>query len=110
MFHHRQQLINWLFKNVTDRVIKNALESGGVECCGRFDTLPTTNLPGWIVVITGRFKTYNIGIVADNFKLRWFRIKEIPWQNWIGDIAKSDIYRGDNPEKYQELKNGNRNN
>lgn len=108
MIHHRQQLINWLLKNVTDRVILNAIESGRIENCGGFNPLPTTDLPGWIIVITsGRNRVYNIAIVIDKFKLRWFRVKNIPWSDWVGDIATSEVYQGDEPEKYQELKNAN---
>jgi len=108
MIHHRQQLITWLLKNVTDRVIQNAIESGRIENCGGFNPLPTTNLPGWILIITsGRNKTYNIAVVSENFKLRWFRVKDVPWENWIGDTATSEVYQGDNPEKYQGLKNVN---
>lgn len=107
MFHHRQQLINWLLKNVTDRVILNALESGRVENYGGFNPLPTTDLPGWVVAVTSvRNKTYNIAIVADtNFTMRWFRVKDVPWFDWVGDTAKVAVYQGDEPEKYQELKN-----
>ena len=108
MIHHRQQLITWLLKNVTDRVIQNAMESGRIENCGGFNPLPTTNLPGWVLIVTsGRNKVYNIAVVSENFKLRWFRVKDVPWKNWIGDIATNSVYRGDGPEKYQELKNEN---
>jgi len=107
MIHHRQQLINWLLKNVTDRVILNAIESGRIENYGGFNPLPTTNFPGWVVAVTSvRNKTYNIAIVADiNFTMRWFRIKDVPWSDWVGDTATSKVHQGDNPEKYQELKN-----
>ena len=110
MIHHRQQLINWLLKNVTDRVIQNVMESGRIENYGGFDPLPTTNLPGWIVAITsGRGRVYNIAIVADtNFTMRWFRIKDVPWSDWVGDVAKVSVYRGDAPEKYERLKNENK--
>jgi len=109
MIHHRQQLITWLLKNVTDRVIQNAMESGQIENCGGFNPLPTTVLPGWIVAVTsGRNKIYNIAIVSENFKLRWFRVKEVLWENWVGDTATSEVYRGDRPKEYERLKNERR--
>jgi len=83
------------------------MESGRIENYGGFNPLPTTNLPGWIVAVTsGRNKTYNIAVVADtNFTMRWFRVKDVPWPDWVGDTAKVAVYQGDNKDKYKGLKN-----
>jgi len=106
MFHHRQELTNWLSKNVTDRVIQQALESGQVENFGGFNLL-TDSLPGFVVAITSvRNTTYNVAIVVDGFQVRWFRLKKIPWWNWVGDTAKSLVYQGDRPRVYRVLKWG----
>ena len=107
MIHHRQQLINFLEQNVTDRVLQNAMNRGRVELLGGFNPL-IGSLPGWVVAITSYWKTtYNIGIIEDvNIgKLQWFRLTRIPWKNWDGDKSKNKLYQGDNPKKYQKLKN-----
>ena len=104
MIHHRQQLINWLTKNITDRVIQQALESGRVENCGGFNSL-SGSLPGFVVAVTsGRGTIYNIAIVVDNFQMRWFRLKKIPWWNWVGDKSNSSVCQGDRPKVYKVLK------
>ena len=106
MIHHRQQLINWLIKNVTDRVIQQALESGRIENYGGFNSL-SGSLPGFVVAITSaRETTYNVAIVVDNFEMRWFRLKEIPWWDWVGDKSNSSVYQGDRPKVYKVLKWG----
>lgn len=107
MIHHRQQLLNFLERNVTDRVLQNALNRGRVEFCGGFNPL-IGSLSGWAFVITSYWgSVYNIGIVEDinTGKLRWFRLGKIPWGNWGGDRSEDKLYKGDNPGKYQELKN-----
>lgn len=107
MIHHRQQLINFLEQNVTDRVLQKAMNWGQIEFLGGFNPL-FGSLLGWCVSITSyRGTTYNIGIIEDvNIgKLRWFRLTKIPWENWDGDRSEDKLYQGDKPEKYRRLKN-----
>ena len=109
MVHHKQQLLKFLEQNIKDRVLQNVLDSGVVEFLGGFRPL-LKDIPGWIVQLTSCHNTvYNIGIFEDiNIgKLRWFRLTEIPWENWVGDKSENRLYQGDKPEKYLELKNDN---
>lgn len=100
MFHYRQQLINWLIKNVKDRVLFNALESGTVELLGGFERLPGSSASGWIVRLMTTYNTeYLIAITATD-PIRWYRIQEVDWSTWSGNKSKHPLYQGDDPEKY----------
>jgi len=99
MVHHRQQLLNWLSKNLQDRVLLNALEYGTVELLGGFNKLPGSSTPGWIVkLITANGKKHFVAIASN--PLCWFRIKSVPWKNWDGDRSSNPLYQGDNPRRY----------
>ena len=105
MIHHKQQLIRFLEQNVTDRVLQNALHRGVVEFLGGFRPL-LDDIPGWVVRLTSYHgMIYNIGIIEKTGKLYWFRLVDAPWQSWDGDRTKKKLYKGDNPETYQKLKN-----
>ena len=106
MLHSRQHLIQWVMKNAKDRVIQNALENGTIINFGGFDPLSGSN-PGFVISITSiREKVYYIGVVLDqiNFQIRWFRMKEVPWWNWVGDKSNSLLYQGDKPKVCEVLK------
>ena len=113
MIHHRQQLINWVTKNINDPVIQRALEWGRVENCGGFNPLSETSsgiLPGWIVAVTSvRNKTYYIAVVLDQYEMRWHRLKQVPWCHWVGDKSSNPVYQGDKPEVYKVLKEHEKN-
>ncbi len=107
MVHNKQQLIKFLEQNIKDRVLQNALCRGRVEFCGGFNPL-LDDIPGWVVKLTSYHgMSYDIGIFEDinTGYLRWFRVTEIPWQNWDGDRTEDKLYQGDDPEKYRGLKN-----
>jgi hypothetical protein len=106
MFHSRQHLIQWLIKNVTDKVLNIALTTGEVEVLGGFNPLPTSDSPGFLVRITSVYKsTYIVAVVADH-RPRWFRVKDFSWRHYVGDIASNPLYQGDEPEAYKALKWG----
>lgn len=104
MIHNRQHLIQWVTKNISDKVIQQAIESGRIENLGGFNPLSGSN-PGFVVSITSvRNKIYYIGVVLDQYQIRWFRLKQIPWWNWVGDKSKSSLYQGDRSKIYKVLK------
>jgi len=109
MFHSRQHLIQWLQDNLTDRLLQNILQRGQLELLGAFNPLPGSSIPGWIVVltsyITGQGHFICIGVDEKNGSVRWWRTKEVNWQNWDGDKSSNSLYYGDNPEAYREWKN-----
>ncbi len=103
MIHTRSELIDWIKKNVDDRVLLKALDCGTVECLGGFNPLPTSTNPGWIVRLQSPFgATYLIAVAWDtaNFRLYWFRAPDVPWENWAGNQTENRLYRGDYPELY----------
>ena len=98
MLHTRNELITWLYKNITDPILQQAMEWGRIENLGGFRPLPTSKNPGWIVRITSkRGRVFAVAVGVDNFKLYWFRLKEesIDWSLWIGEDAESELFRGD---------------
>ena len=104
MIHCRQHLISWLLKNVTDRVLQNALESGGVENLGWFDPLPTSDAAGFLIRLTSvHSTTYIVAVAAGPCgKYRWFRVKEFSWADWGSDVP-DELYQGDNAKVYKVL-------
>ena len=108
MFHSRQELIKWLQRNPPDRVIENALEYGVVENLGFFGPIPSSHQPGWIVRLTSRGGCIRLLVIAlakglpPTFYI--WRIKEVPWESWLGKSGGSSVRDGDNPEQYAVLR------
>lgn len=108
MIHTRSGLIDWIKKNVKDRVLLNAIDQGSVEVLGGFVPLPTSTNPGWMVRIKSPFGgTHLIAVGEDQgtLQLYWYRAPMIPWGDWIGHGTDNPLYAGDNPVLYSELKN-----
>lgn len=107
MFYNRQHLFTWLCKNVTDRVLSTALDTGVVELLGGFKPLPTSNKPGWIVRVTSVYNTtYIIAVAVDRGKPYWFQVQDFSWCHYVGDTASNPLYQGDEPRVYKTLKWG----
>lgn len=104
MIHTRKQLIDWLLSNVDDRVLQNALQRDEVVNLGGFAPLPTSHNYGWLVQVGSH--TY-IAVAEDRRQLGrfyWFRAFEPTWETWIGDTSTGEVFRGDNPDVFQEYK------
>lgn len=99
MIHTRQQLIDWLKSNVSDRVLKTALEAGSIWLVGGFDPLPASASPGWIIQLKCRGKEYLVGVAVAEVtgEPRWYRAPFIPWANYAG--GSSPLYAGDRPQE-----------
>jgi hypothetical protein len=106
-FRSRTDMIEWLIANCPRPAIVRALEMGKVEFLGGFNSIPPSNLPGWIF----KTKTKNVCILANDREHKYeIRIvKRIPWEDWAGDfcglIIPGRIHNGDKPEEYKELWN-----
>jgi len=101
LLHTRTELITWLSRNITDPILREAIEWGRIENLGGFRPLPTSKNPGWVVRVTSkRGRVHVIAVGVKNFKLYWFRLKEemIDWSRWIGADAENELYRGDGNE------------
>ena len=96
MIRTRDQLLDKLAEWCKRRAIRRALEEGTVEVCGGFNTDP----PCWIVKVTSAHgAVWAVGVQPNGM----VRILEfIPWRLWAG--GESPLYKGDNPKKYQRLK------
>ena len=103
----KDNLIKWLVDNCPRRAVVRSILQHGVECLGGFSVIPPSTRSGWIVRTTSSFgKTWIVAIlVYDSPPKYGIRIlKDIPWQYYIGDIAEQEIYKGDNPLLYKQLR------
>jgi len=110
MIHTRQQLIEWIEENVTDRTLQCAMNRGDLEVLGGFNPLPTSANPGWIIQIKTVCATYLVAVAHDQSNLGrfyWFNAPHVPWQNWTGHKWIGDkgheLEKGDRPGLYFEL-------
>lgn len=104
MIHTRRQLVDWLVANVGDRVLQNALQRDEVVNLGGFAPLPTSHNYGWLVRAGSH--TY-IAVAEDRRRLGrfyWFRAPGPTWETWIGDTSTEEVFRGDDPDVFQEYK------
>lgn len=105
----RDNLIEFLEKNASGRYLR-ALQNHN-ENLGAFSRV-LNNAPGWVVKAeTKRGNVYYLVVIVSLLiELDIFAIlfREPPWKYWIGDKSKNPLYQGDNPEKYKELRNGNK--
>ena len=90
MIHNREQLISWLIRSaISDIFLQRALQNPGtrIELLGKFDPLPGSSEPGWLVrVVTVNGREDLIGIVQNYLGLpvRWFLTDYISWETWLG--------------------------
>lgn len=113
--HGREQLLSLIAKRIVFVYIKRAIQDGPVEHLGGFAPVDPDDIhKGWIVKITTRSKReVFIAVEADDIE-KTYRVKvleEVCWRNWIGDkyyknvlYSSADLFTGDNPEQYVELK------
>lgn len=98
MIHTRGQLIDWIKKNVTDRVLLNALDRGDVWLVGGFDPLPASFAPGWLVRLRSRTRSYFLAVAIDEVlgRLRCYRAPYVSWETYTG--GSNQLYAGDKPD------------
>ncbi len=108
-FQNRNDIIKWAMDNLPKsfRTIARSFEEGVVEFLGGFKDIPLLN-PGWMISVTSKHghTRYLFISTCGNNDYRLFVLREIDWECWDGDKSDNKLYRGDNPEKYKELKNG----
>ena len=103
----RDNLIEFLEENVSGRYLR-ALQNHN-ENLGGFSQVLGPNNPGWIVQAeTKHGNPYYLAVFHPGkgcfSYLFAVLFRELPWKYWIGDKSKNPLYRGDNPEKYKELR------
>ena len=109
-FRTRQDLIEWLGQQDIQGSQGRAVENGSLELLGGFHSVPPKNWPGWIVraalQVGSQQYIYHVAIVCNGHEYKVINIPEalIPWDQWDGDKSTNDLYRGDNPEIYKEMK------
>lgn len=108
MIHTRNQLVDWIERNVDDRVIANAMQDGEVWLVGAFAPLPTSCNSGWLVKVTTRFHTTHLIAVTESRsrlgRFYWFRAPYVEWANYIGDVSADPLFAGDKPNDCAKFK------
>lgn len=103
----RNNLIEYLEENASGRYLR-ALQNYN-ENLGAFSQVLDYNTPGWIVKVTSKHgNVYHIAVIIQSPIQRFMLAilyKDPPWKYWIGDQSKNQLYQGDNPKKYKELRN-----
>lgn len=101
---NRKQLIDWLEVHAPLPTIRTALRDEGlVENFGAFSEFGHYGC--WILQVSStRFNKswYVVVSPATYFCRHTFIIPTVDWKYWIGGI--SQLYQGDNPKLYKELK------
>jgi hypothetical protein len=110
MIRDRNMLIEWLRTHSSrDRVIHNAAHTGRIESYGVFCSAPGSTSAGWVLYITTPQARYLVAVVENELHewTRWYRIRrdQVDWSAWAGDQFQSELYQGDEPYRYQELRN-----
>jgi hypothetical protein len=105
----RDDLIEYLITHSPRPAISRAINEGRpIELLGGFKHIPPSNMPGWVIMITTRFKKrfYVALRVHKIWKHQLFveMISTIPWRYWDGDKSNNLLYRGDRPQLYERLK------
>ncbi len=77
---------------------------------GGFRKLPVGQTGGWIVDVTTPIKQNHHRIVVQpddrttpGYRI-WILLDPIPWEHYNGDQSKNELYQGDYPERFKELK------
>ena len=106
---NRNDLIKWLENNAPSRAIARALQEGQVENLGAFEQIILGCQPGWIVKVTSKFnKMWYVAVQPSGHGFKAFSYGIAPWNFWIGGKTKNELYQGDNPERYKELRDEKR--
>jgi len=104
----RESLINFILDSRISRSIHRAILEGTVEYLGGFSHIPPSNDPGWILRCNSPItkKHWNVAVVARDASANYVVriVPKLPWQWWVGDCGNPQLYRGDRPDKYANLR------
>jgi len=90
------------------------MQDGKTELLGVFKRIPPKCEMGWVVAVTSKHGiTYHVAIKPNQLRGGYWchMVSRVPWEQWMGDVLSpldklhNTIYKGDNPEIYEELKN-----
>ena len=117
-FIERKHLLQWLAKNCTRKAVVRAMDEGTVEHLGAFINIgPVPVQSGWIVNVTSDTgKVWTLEVVPRPASKRWhgysiyitdhiaYDDDSILWKYWDGDDFTDTLFCGDNPAKYERLR------
>lgn len=100
----REQLLIYIASHAPYRFILRAIDEGEAENLGAFNI---KGGEGWIVrtrtLINNKNYFISVTIVDRGYKIIITNVCP-GWKYWVGDISEHELYRGDNPDKYAELR------
>ena len=100
-FQNKQHLIDHIRSHSPRTAIVRAIDHAAtVTLYGGFTEIPPSRWGGWIVTVeSGWGATWHVAILTGPEQLEGhvMVIKEIPWNKWRGDNAKSEVAIGDVP-------------
>lgn len=100
----RDQLLVYIAGHIAYKHIAKAMHEGEVENLGAFDIRGNR---GWIVRVQTLLAKQNfyIGVSVMDGKYRLLLTRVEPgWKYWSGDKSKNEVYRGDDPDRYAQLR------
>lgn len=106
-FQSRLHIVSWLEKTCPRKAIIRALSEGQVEFFGGFNPVPPTAQPGWIMRVTSAHgRTWYVAVIAYQDQNRYgIRVlRDVPWSSWCGMGFRTQLFSGDNPDEYEELR------
>lgn len=110
VFSTRAQLLDYIERHIVMKKIRRALQDMPVENLGAFGT-PARGFkePGWIVkVILPHTKVVQyVCVIVIEAGYRIVVTEDEPlWYTWAGEGCTNEVYYGDHPEVYGELRDG----
>ena len=106
VFTSRLELLAFINTHIVYKKVKRAINEGTVENYGAFSVAAEGHVePGWIVKVTSALNNvFYVSVVCEERYRLYMSTKEPDWKNWAGDGCDNDLYHGDNPETYKQLR------
>ena len=107
----RNEIMKWLEEHAPRPAIARAMQEGSTELLGVFRHVLPYGKMGWIVNVTSKHgSVWHVGIHAhEHMQGYWCHVtSQVFWEHWMGDVGEGQnkqLCRGDNPDKYREMKN-----
>lgn len=110
-FQSKIHIVHWLESNCPRPAIVRSLREGKTEFFGGFNPISPTTQPGWIIRVTSAYnRIWYVAVIAyrDHYGIRILR--DVPWDKWVGtmfwdgDKFRSQLFSGDYPLQYLELR------
>ena len=104
----RESLINFILDSRISRSMHPAKHLGTGVYQGGLSNITPSNHPCVILRCNSPItkKHWNVAVVARDASANYVVriVPKLPWQWWVGDCGNPQLYRGDRPDKYANLR------